>query len=49
MGMLLPVSTPPNALAFGTGYFETKDMVKVGSIIMVIGYLVIHVVGIFLR
>jgi len=49
MGLLLPVSTPPNALAFGTGYFETKDMVRVGSIIMVVGYLLIHVLAMFLR
>jgi sodium-dependent dicarboxylate transporter 2/3/5 len=49
MGFLLPVSTPPNALAFGTGYFETKDMVRVGSIIMVVGYLLIHVLAMFLR
>ncbi len=42
MGMLLPVSTPPNALAFGTGYFKTPDMVRVGLIIMAVGYLFIH-------
>jgi solute carrier family 13 (sodium-dependent dicarboxylate transporter), member 2/3/5 len=45
MGLLLPVSTPPNALAFGTGYFETKDMVKVGAFTMIIGYLLIFLVG----
>jgi sodium-dependent dicarboxylate transporter 2/3/5 len=37
MGMALPISTPPNALAHGTGFIETKDMAKVGSILAVIG------------
>lgn len=49
MGMLLPVSTPPNALAFGTGYFQTSDMVKVGIYIMIVGYLVILIFGYILN
>jgi sodium-dependent dicarboxylate transporter 2/3/5 len=31
--MMLPVSTPPNALAYSTGFIETKDLIKVGGII----------------
>ena len=49
MGLLLPVSTPPNALAFGTGNFQTKDMVRVGVFIMVAGYILIHLTGMLLR
>jgi len=49
MGLLLPVSTPPNALAFGTGYFETKDMVKVGVFTLITGYLLIHLLGFLLN
>jgi sodium-dependent dicarboxylate transporter 2/3/5 len=33
LGMMLPVSTPPNALAYSTGFIETKDLIKVGGII----------------
>lgn len=37
LAMLLPISTPPNALASSTGMVKTNDMVKVGIIIGVIG------------
>ncbi|AXJ02234.1 anion transporter [Cyclonatronum proteinivorum] len=40
MAMLLPISTPPNAIAMSTGYIQTADMVKVGGIIGVIGLFV---------
>ena len=33
LGMILPVSTPPNALAYATGIIVGKDMAKVGFII----------------
>jgi len=33
LGMILPVSTPPNALAYSTGLIETKDLLKVGAIV----------------
>ncbi|MEM7106680.1 MAG: DASS family sodium-coupled anion symporter [Bacteroidota bacterium] len=39
MGMALPISTPPNALAFGTGLFETKQMAKPGVAMAIIGLL----------
>jgi len=37
LAMLLPISTPPNALASSTGLVKTKDMAKIGIIIGVIG------------
>ena len=37
VAMLFPISTPPNAIASSTGLVETKDMLKVGIIIGVIG------------
>lgn len=37
LAMLLPISTPPNALASSTGMVKTNDMVKVGIIIGAIG------------
>lgn len=37
MGMALPISTPPNALAFATGSIETSQMAKPGVVIAIIG------------
>ncbi len=37
LGVLLPISTPPNAIAYSTGAVSTEDMVKVGLVIGVIG------------
>ena len=37
MAMVLPISTPPNAIAISTGIIETKDMMKVGLIIGILG------------
>ncbi|MBQ9660169.1 MAG: SLC13/DASS family transporter [Bacteroidales bacterium] len=44
IAMLLPISTPPNAIAASTGLVQTKDMTKVGLIIGAIGF----VLGYFL-
>lgn len=41
LGMCLPVSTPPNALAFASGYIKTQQMLKVGFIIGCIGLLLV--------
>ena len=38
IAMLLPISTPPNAIASSTGLVETKDMAKVGIVVGVIGF-----------
>ncbi len=49
VGMILPISTPPNAMAHATGLIEQKDMVKVGIIIgvisLVLGYSMLIVLG----
>ena len=37
LAMLLPISTPPNAIASSTGLVKTSDMSKVGIIVGVIG------------
>ena len=37
MAMVLPVSTPPNALAHATGMIKQRDMVRVGLIVGIVG------------
>ena len=37
LGMVLPISTPPNALAHATGMIEQKNMAKVGIFMGVVG------------
>ena len=41
MAMSLPISTPPNAIAFATQEIETREMVKYGTIVSVIGLVLI--------
>lgn len=47
--MALPISTPPNAIAYSTGLVEQKDMAKTGLIVgfvsLVIGFSLLIVVG----
>ena len=44
LAMILPISTPPNAIAASTGLVKTSDMAKVGILVGVIGF----VLGYFL-
>ena len=37
VSMILPISTPPNAIAHSTGFIEQKDMMKVGIIMGILG------------
>ena len=47
--MTLPISTPPNAIAYSTGLIDQKDMAKTGVIVgfltLVIGFALLIVVG----
>lgn len=43
LGMVFPISTPPNALAFATGQITTKDMAKTGILIAVLALVIILV------
>ena len=49
LGMVLPISTPPNAIAASTGMIEQKEMVKTGLIMgilgLVLGYVMLIVLG----
>ncbi|MBQ9758841.1 MAG: anion permease, partial [Opitutales bacterium] len=48
LGMSLPISTPPNALAHATGLVDTKGMAKTGVAIGVIGMVLTYVMMILL-
>lgn len=39
--MALPVSTPPNAVAYASGEIETKEMATVGLLIGVVGIVLV--------
>ena len=47
--MILPISTPPNALAYATNLVQQKDMAKIGLIVgiisIVLGYAFLYVFG----
>ncbi len=49
VSMILPISTPPNAIAHSTGFIQQKDMMKVGILIgllgLVLGYSMLIFVG----
>ena len=48
--MILPISTPPNALAFATGFVKQSDMSKIGFIMgvisMVLGFGLVYLMGV---
>ncbi|WP_010318951.1 SLC13 family permease [Vibrio ordalii] len=48
LGMILPVSTPPNSLAYSTGLIESKDMAKTGLIIGVVGLCIVYAAALLL-
>ena len=47
--MILPISTPPNALSFATGYVKQNDMAKIGIIMgiisMAFGFGLVYLMG----
>ena len=47
--MVLPISTPPNALAYATNLVNQKDMSRIGLLIgiisIVLGYVMLYFLG----
>lgn len=41
LAMSLPISSPPNALAHATGVIQTRDLMKIGVLVGVVGLLVV--------
>lgn len=46
-GFMLPVSTPPNAIIFGTGRIKTHEMIRTGSLFDLFGALILLVGAVF--
>lgn len=44
LAMALPVSTPPNAIAYSTGMISTRQMATVGAVVGVVGIVLVAVV-----
>jgi len=38
---MMPMGTPPNAIVFGSGYIQLKDMMKAGFVINIVSIIVI--------
>ncbi len=49
LGMALPISTPPNALAYATGLVEQKGMAISGTILCLLGLFITFVLMYFLQ
>ena len=47
LAFLLPMGTPPNAIAFSSGYYEIKDALKWGLLLKVIGWIIYILVARF--
>ena len=41
--MAMPVSTPPNAIVFGTGQIPVSEMIRVGGLISIVSVLILLV------
>ena len=48
LAMILPISTPPNALAHATGMVEQKDMMRVGLIMGIVGFILGYIMLVFI-
>jgi len=45
---MLPVATPPNAVVFGSGFLQMKDMVKAGFWLNIFSILIVSLLVYFL-
>ena len=41
LGFMMPISTPPNAIVYSSGYIPIGDMIRNGIILDIVGYLII--------
>lgn len=48
LDFMLPVGTPPNAIAYSTGVVKMREMIKVGVVLDVIGLIITVILALFL-
>jgi sodium-dependent dicarboxylate transporter 2/3/5 len=41
MGFMMPISTPPNAIVYSSGYVPIAQMMRHGFVLDVVGFIVI--------
>ena len=41
LGMALPISTPPNALAYATGTVSSRDLMRTGGVVSIVGFVLV--------
>ena len=42
MGFMMPISTPPNAIVYSSGYIPIGTMMRYGIVLDIVGYFVDH-------
>ena len=47
-GFMMPAGTPPNAIAFGSGYLKIREMIKTGFILNIVSVVLITCLVYFL-
>ena len=45
---MLPIATPPNAVVFGSGKLEIKDMIRTGISLNVIAALIVSILSVLI-
>jgi sodium-dependent dicarboxylate transporter 2/3/5 len=40
LGFMMPISTPPNAIVYGTGYVPAREMMRAGFVLDALGFVV---------
>jgi sodium-dependent dicarboxylate transporter 2/3/5 len=41
LGFMMPISTPPNAIVYSSGYIPLRAMVRNGLVLDIVGYVIV--------